>query len=35
LLFIKTQNFNLLTTTAEIEAIIRRMQVRLMDRAAL
>ena len=31
LLFIKTQNFNLLTTTAEIEAIIRRMRVRLMD----
>jgi len=31
LLFIKTQNFNLLTTTAEIEAIIRRMRVRLMS----
>src|SRR5580704_9462490 len=31
LLFIKTQNFNLLTTTAEIEAIIRKMRVRLMD----
>ena len=31
LLFIKTQNFNLLTTTAEIDAIIRRMRVRLMD----
>ena len=30
-LFIKTQNFSLLTTTAEIEAIIRRLRVRLLD----
>jgi putative ATP-binding cassette transporter len=31
LLFIKTQNYILLTATAEIEAIIHRVRVRLMD----
>ena len=30
-LFIKTQNYILLTTTAEIEAIIHKLRVRLMD----
>ena len=31
LLFIKTQNYILITTTAEIEAIIHKLRVRLMD----
>ena len=31
-LFIKTQNYILLTATAEIEAIIHTLRVRLMDR---
>src|SRR6516165_6563474 len=31
ILFIKTQHYNLITTTAEIEAIIHKVRVRLMD----
>jgi putative ATP-binding cassette transporter len=30
-LFIKTQNYNLLTTTAEVETIIHKVRMRLMD----